>query len=385
MFQYVLICSNVNSLAALLHMTSPPDLRSCVQNSWAQYRLKMRKLISFLPVLVQHFHPARRTATSGNKSRLERSAPWLPEAADRASWTHETQTDKDRTFRPFRTNDSQFPLSSVGSSMFQVAAKGQPPEGTQAKPARSRHGGSWNAGFDPAAKEPKSMQGRNAKTTKTTTKVQKAAKGCKRHKIAIWKKFRPLTVLTCRRWSWVHALAHSSQPSMEFTTYDCHAMAAYFFNPPLRATCRAHADETPIVDKALLGTARQFLRKSQRQTKLKSLKLAVTEQFATSEFILSKWSTVLFTVAFFFNLEIFQFLMVVFLHFQSAFCQIPEPSSFQLWPPWEFDSSPFRHVPNLKAKSRKLRSPQNQPWKKHRTAVWDANFRAPENKKQKQH
>lgn len=49
--------------------------------------------------------------------------------------------------------------------------------------------------------------------------------------------------------------------------------------------------------------------------------------------------------------------MVVFLHFQSAFCQILEPSSFQLWPPWEFDSSPFRHVPNLKAKSRKLGSP----------------------------
>lgn len=232
MLQYVLICSNVNSLAALLHMTSPPDLRSRVQNSWVQYRLKMRKLRSFLPVLVQHFHPARRTATSGTKSRLERLAPWLPEAADRASWTHETQTDKDRTFRPFRTNDSQFPLSTVGSSMFQVAAKGQPPEGTQAKPAGSRHGGSWNAGFDPAAKEPKSMQGRNAKTTKTTTKVQKAAKGCKRHKIAIWKKSRPRTVLTCRRWSWVHALAHSSQPSMEFTTYDCHAMGGLLFQPP---------------------------------------------------------------------------------------------------------------------------------------------------------
>ena len=62
--------------------------------------------------------------------------------------------------------------------MVQVAAKGQPPEGTQAKPAGCRHGGSWNAGFDPATKEPKSMQ-KSAKTTKKTTKVQKDAKGTK--------------------------------------------------------------------------------------------------------------------------------------------------------------------------------------------------------------
>lgn len=198
---------------------------------------------------------------------------------------HEHMKLKPTKTGPFRTNDSQFPVSSVGSSMFQVAAKGQPPEGTQAKPAGSRHGGSWNAGFDPATKEPKSMQG-NAKQLKRQRKCKRMqkAQNCNLQKISA----PDSTVLTCRRWNWVHALAHSSQPSMEFTTYDCHAMAAYFFNPPLRATCRAHADETPIVDKALLGTARQFLRKSQRQTKLKSLKLAVTEQFATSEFILSK-------------------------------------------------------------------------------------------------
>ena len=135
---------------------------------------------------------------------------------------HEDMKLKPKT-GPFRTNDSQFPLS-VGSSMLQVAAKGQPPEGTQAKPAGCRHGGSWNAGFDPATKEPK--------TCKRVQKRLKRQRKCKRmHKAQNCKKSRPRTVLTCRRLNWVHALAHSSQPSIEFTA-DCYVIWQLTFSTP---------------------------------------------------------------------------------------------------------------------------------------------------------